>query len=125
MKIFCLTLFTPTSGFMTCMTFNSFLESVWAKIQKIIAESSYKAKILQIKIAQIATKYTFLESPLTQRIQLCTFKILKTYMCIQEKLKICQLPLKACVQKLCNLLAFVKGFLKNYKMFKSNNWKYV
>ena len=46
-------------------------------------------------------------------------------MCIQEKLKICQFPVKACVQKFCNLLAFVKGFLKNYKMFKSNNWKYV
>ena len=56
MKIFCLTLFTS-------MTFNSFLESIWAKIQIIIAESSYKVKIMQIKIAQIATKYTFLESP--------------------------------------------------------------
>ena len=63
MKIFCLTLFTPTSGFMTFITFNSFLESIWAKIQIIIAKSSYKAKILQIKFAQIATKYTFLESP--------------------------------------------------------------
>ena len=63
MKIFCLTLFTPTSGFMTFITFNSFLESIWAKIQIIIAESSYKVKIMQIKIAQIATKYTFLESP--------------------------------------------------------------
>ena len=52
-------------------------------------------------------------------------------MCTQERLKMCKFPTKASVQKsvhnffaeFCHLLAFVKGFPKSYKLFKSNSWK--
>ena len=52
-------------------------------------------------------------------------------MCIQEKLKMCKFPSKASVQKsipnffakFSNLLAYVIGFPKSYKLLKSNGWK--
>ena len=46
-------------------------------------------------------------------------------MCIQEKFKMCKFPVKASeqkydisIQKLCNLIAFVIGFPKSYKLLK-------
>ena len=50
-------------------------------------------------------------------------------MCIKAKLKMCKFPLKAsvkknqckiCLQKMYNLLAFVLGFPKYFKILKSN-----
>ena len=37
-------------------------------------------------------------------------------MCLQEELRMWKFPLKVSVKKLCNLLAFVLGFLKNYEI---------
>ena len=48
--------------------------------------------VIILKIAQITTNYTFFQKPLTNQFQLCKYisKNFKTFMCIQEKLKMCK-----------------------------------
>ena len=86
-----------------------------------------------LKIKKNCANYNILhifEKPLTQQIQK-HLQNSKTYMCNQEKLKMCKFPVKASVQKsVQNFFAksvqsvcFCYRLPKRYKMLKSKNWK--
>jgi len=57
------------------------------------------------------------------------FKSAKTFLEFFEpivysrKVENVQIPIKGAVQKFSNLVAFAIGFLKGYKMLKTNDWK--
>ena len=118
----------PTYWFFRLFSLTLFsLRSIIFKKLANLQKFKYLLRYLVIKQKMCKNLHIF-EKPLTQRIQMCK-NICKMY--IQEKLKMCKFPSKAYVQKsvqnffakLCNLLAFVQGFPKNYKMLKSIDWK--
>ena len=124
-----LTLFTLTSSFMPGIFLLWYKSITFAKIQIFIAKSCYLVKIVQ-KNAQIATNYIFLKSEFKSAQIFTTF--LKPKYVFKKNLKyanfsrgLCKNLRKIPWKNLCNLVAFLIGFPKSYKMSKSNDCKYV
>ena len=92
----------------------------FAKIEFLIAKSSYIVKCLQTKICPKNEKLYIFEKPLTMPFQICKnfCKILNNLICNQEKLKMCKfdrLFAKICnffSQNLRNPFPYVIGFQK-------------
>ena len=84
------------------------------KSQIFVAKPSFLAKNVQkTKSARTVINYTFLRNPLPGKFEYVNFII--SHLCKNQR--------KMSLQKLCNLLAFVKGFPKSYTLFKSKDWR--
>ena len=88
-------------GKLLCSTFRiSKKICKFAKIEFVIAKSSYIVKMFAKKNCPKNEKLYIFEKPLTMPFQIC--KILNNLIFNQEKLKMCKFPLTGCLQKICN-----------------------
>ena len=85
----------------------------FAKIEFFIAKSIYKVKMFPKKICPKNEKLYIFKKPLTMPFQICKnfCKILNNLIFNQENLKMCEFPLKGCLQKICIFFAKLVQFV--------------
>ena len=133
-----LTLFTLTSSFMPgifLMWYKSITFAKNCKNPNIYCEILLFSNNCAKKNAQIATNYKCLKSPWPSEFKSAQIftKFLKPKFVFKKSLKyanflsrgLCKNLRKISFKNLCNLVSFLIGFPKSYKMSKSNDCKYV